>query len=125
MGVLDFSRPGKPQDNAHIESQGGSFRDECLNAHWFLSMEDAAEKIERWRPDYNQVRPYSAPRNPAPGAFAAQVASVYRPPCVSNLTWPSLCEHLRGTFDVPLDRTDHGGTLNVRGNALGWAAKSA
>lgn len=77
--TLDFSRPGKPQDNAHIESFNGSFRDECLNAHWFLSMEDAAEKIERWRSDYNQHRPHSALGNLAPGAFAAQVASVHRP----------------------------------------------
>lgn len=43
--VLDFSRPGKPTDNAFIESFNGSFRDECLNVHWFLSIEDAREKI--------------------------------------------------------------------------------
>jgi putative transposase len=45
--TLDFSRPGKPTDNATIESFNGSFRDECLNLHWFLSLEDAQEKIER------------------------------------------------------------------------------
>lgn len=44
--TLDFSRPGKPTDNPFIESFNGSFRDECLNAHWFLSLEDAPEKIE-------------------------------------------------------------------------------
>jgi putative transposase len=47
--ILDFSRPGKPTDNPYIESFNGSFRDECLNAHWFLSLEDAREKIENWR----------------------------------------------------------------------------
>jgi putative transposase len=47
--TLDFSRPGKPTDNAFIESFNGSFRDECLNLHWFLSMKDAKEKIESWR----------------------------------------------------------------------------
>ena len=44
--VLDFSRPGKPTDNPYIESFNGSFRDECLNLHWFMSLEDAQEKIE-------------------------------------------------------------------------------
>ena len=77
--ILDFSRPGRPQDNAHIESFNGSFRDECLNTHWFLSLEDAAEKIEHWRVDYNEVRPHSALGNLAHGAFAAQIASTYRP----------------------------------------------
>lgn len=48
---LDFSRPGKPTDNAFIESFNGRFRQECLNQHWFLSMEDAIFKIEEWRKD--------------------------------------------------------------------------
>jgi putative transposase len=51
--TLDFSRPGKPTDNAFIESFNGSFRDECLNINWFLSLDDAREKIEEWRRDYN------------------------------------------------------------------------
>ncbi len=42
--TLDFSRPGKPMDNAMIESFNGSFREECLNVNWFLSIEDAREK---------------------------------------------------------------------------------
>lgn len=57
---LDFSRPGKPTDNPFIESFNGSFRDECLNVNWFLSLEDAREKIESWRQDYNECRPHSA-----------------------------------------------------------------
>jgi putative transposase len=49
--TLDFSRPGKPTDNAFIESFNGKFRAECLNAHWFLTLEDAREKMEHWRRD--------------------------------------------------------------------------
>ena len=58
--TLDFSRPGKPTDNAFAESFIGSFRDECLNANWFLSLEDARDKIEAWRVDYNEYRPHSS-----------------------------------------------------------------
>lgn len=58
--VLDFSRPGKPTDNAFIESFNGSFRDECLNVNWFLSMEDAIEKIQAFKDDYNAFRPHSS-----------------------------------------------------------------
>ena len=57
--ILDFSRPGKPTDNAFIEAFNGKFRAECLNAHWFMSLEDAREKLEAWRRDYNEVRPHS------------------------------------------------------------------
>jgi len=67
---LDYSRPGTPTDNAHIESFNGSFRDECLNTNWFMSMEDAQEKIERWRKDYNEFRPHSALTYLAPADFA-------------------------------------------------------
>lgn len=58
--TLDFSRPGKPTDNAFIESFNGKFRAECLNAHWFLTLDDARKKMEHWRRDYNEVRPHSA-----------------------------------------------------------------
>jgi putative transposase len=46
--TMDYSRPDKPTDNPFVESFNGSFRDECLHAHWFLSLEDASEKIEAW-----------------------------------------------------------------------------
>lgn len=58
--TLDFSRPGKPTDNAFIEAFNGRFRAECLNAHWFMSLEDAREKLEDWRRYYNEVRPHGA-----------------------------------------------------------------
>lgn len=64
--VLDFSRPGKPTDDAFIESFNGKFRAECLNAYWFLSLEDAHEKMAAWRRDYNEVRPHSAIGNKPP-----------------------------------------------------------
>jgi len=67
---LDFSRPGKPTDNAFIESFNGRLRQECLNEHWFLSLEDAQEKLEIWRKDYNEQRPHSSLNNQTPGAFA-------------------------------------------------------
>lgn len=53
-------RPGKPADNAYVESFNGKFRDECLNEHWFTGVDDAREQIERWRTDYNTVRPHSS-----------------------------------------------------------------
>jgi len=64
--VLDFSRRGKPTDNAFIESFNGKFRAECLNAHWFLSLDDARANMEEWRRDYNEVRPHSAIGNKPP-----------------------------------------------------------
>ena len=67
---LDFSRPGKPTDNAFIESFNGSFRDECLNVNWFLSLEDARQKIEAWRLEYNEYRPHSSLGNMTPSEFS-------------------------------------------------------
>jgi putative transposase len=64
--ILDFSRPGKPTDNAFIESFNGKFRAECLNTHWFMSLDDARSKMEEWRRDYNEVRPHSAIGNKPP-----------------------------------------------------------
>ena len=67
---LDFSRPGKPGDNAHIESFNGRVRQECLNEHWFTSLEDAKEKVEAWRRDYNERRPHTSLGNRTPLEFA-------------------------------------------------------
>ncbi len=68
--VLDFSRPGKPTDNAYIEAFNSRFRQECLNASWFLSLEDARSKIEAWREEYNTVRPHTAIGHMTPVEFA-------------------------------------------------------
>jgi putative transposase len=64
--TLDFSRPGKPTDNPFIESFNGSFRDECLNVNWFLSLEDAESKINAWREEYNHFRPHSSLKDLTP-----------------------------------------------------------
>jgi putative transposase len=66
---LDFIRPGKPVENAHIESFNGRLRDECLNVHQFLSLADARVKIEAWRVDYNQVRPHGSLGHLTPTEF--------------------------------------------------------
>ncbi len=68
----DFSRPGKPTDNAMIESFNGRLRQECLNEHWFMSLEDAESKIGGWRQYYNESRPHSALGWQTPAEFAAK-----------------------------------------------------
>lgn len=67
---LNFIRPGKPIENAYIESFNGRFRDECLNTNWFLSLKHAREVIEEWRKDYNEVRPHSSLKGATPKAYA-------------------------------------------------------
>jgi putative transposase len=66
---LDFSRPGKPTDNAIIEAFNGRFRQECLNENRFLSLEDARDKVEDWREEYNEKRPHGALDNLSPIEF--------------------------------------------------------
>jgi len=66
---LDYSRPGKPTDNAFIESFNSRFRQECLNEHWFISLDDARQKIEAWRIQYNSDRPHSALEYRTPEEF--------------------------------------------------------
>jgi putative transposase len=67
---LQFIRPGKPVENAFIESFNGKFRDECLNEHWFLNLAHAMSTIDAWRVDYNTVRPHSSLGNRTPDQFA-------------------------------------------------------
>ncbi|MDJ5228952.1 IS3 family transposase [Salmonella enterica] len=67
--TMDFSRPGKPTDNPFIESFNGSLRDECLNIHWFLSLEDAQEKPDNWRREYNHERMHSSLNDMTPAEF--------------------------------------------------------
>jgi putative transposase len=75
---LQFIQPGKPVQNAFIESFNGKFRDECLNEHWFVSLADAMQRIETWRIDYNTVRPHSALGNQTPEQFASFTAGARR-----------------------------------------------
>jgi putative transposase len=69
---LDFSRPGKPIDNAYIESFNGRCREEYLNQHWFASIDEARHEIERWRQEYNLERPHSGLGDRTPSEFFGQ-----------------------------------------------------
>jgi putative transposase len=69
---LDFIRPGKPIENAYIESFNGRLRQECLNQCWFSSLEDAKIKIEAWRIDYNEQRPHTSLGNQTPEQFESE-----------------------------------------------------
>lgn len=69
---LDFIRPGKPVENAFIESFNGRLRDECLDVHQFASMTEAQDIIEAWRLDYNQRRPHSSLGHLTPNECVAQ-----------------------------------------------------
>ena len=71
---LGFIQPGKPTQNAFVESLNGKFRNECLNQHWFRSLDEARWEIEQWRKHYNQVRPHSALGYLPPVEFAKQAA---------------------------------------------------
>lgn len=71
--TMDFSRPGKPTDNPLIESFYGSLRDECLHIHWFLSLEDAQEKPDNWRREYNHERTHSSLNDMTPAEFIRSI----------------------------------------------------
>lgn len=85
---LVFIRPGKPTENCFIESFNGKFRDECLNLHWFTSLQDACRAIERWRVEYNWERPHSSLGDLTPIEFARQSAVRSATP-PSRLTVPT------------------------------------
>lgn len=72
--ALRLIEPGKPNQNAYIESFNGRFRDECLNEHWFLNLEHAKAIIEAWRREYNEERPKKALGGLTPAAYAKQLA---------------------------------------------------
>ena len=88
--TLDFSRPGKPTDNAFIESFNARFRMECLNEHWFLTLDDAVAKIESWREEYNERRPHSSLGNIPPAEFARRrippASAALQPPEYAEVT---------------------------------------
>ena len=69
---LSFIRPGKPNENAYIESFNGKFRDECLNEHWFVTMAQARRVIETWRAEYNTERPHSSLGDLTPEEYASR-----------------------------------------------------
>lgn len=78
---LRFIRPGKPIENAYVESFNGKFLDECLNEHWFLSVAEAQQIIEAWRVHYNTVRPHRSLKQQTPAAYAAAACAGPKPGC--------------------------------------------
>jgi putative transposase len=72
---IDFSRPGKPTDNAHVESFNGTLRAECLDAHWFGTLAEAKQIIEAWRHEYNESRPHRAHGERTPDEIAKEFAA--------------------------------------------------
>ncbi|WP_082742225.1 integrase core domain-containing protein [Burkholderia sp. MSMB1078WGS] len=81
---MDFSRPGTPTDNAKVESFNGRFRQECRNAHWFLSLVNAQSKIDDWCPYYHEVRLHSALRWMTLAEFARQARESATPDHSTN-----------------------------------------
>ena len=71
---IDFSRPGKPTDNAYVESFNGTLRAECLDVHWFATLTEAKQVIEDWRREYNESRPHRSLGERTPSEFACQIA---------------------------------------------------
>ena len=81
---INFSRPGKPTDNAYVESFNGTLRAECLNAHWFSTPAEAVERIEAWRQEYNASRPHRALGEQTPHEFARQFAASRELSCLTT-----------------------------------------
>jgi len=73
--AIDFIRPGKPVDNAFVESFNGRLRDECLNENWFQSLGEAREVVEAWREDYNHVRPHRSLGGRTPSEYARALST--------------------------------------------------
>ena len=73
---LDFIRPGKPVENCFIESFNGRVRDECLNVHWFETLDEARRILEDWRMDYNVMRPHSSLSDQVPRAYLDDLGKV-------------------------------------------------
>jgi putative transposase len=89
---LRFIRPGKPTDNAFVESFNGKFRDECLNEHWFASVAEARALIEAWRIDYNSVRPHSALGGATPEQFANSLCGCSPAQTPARTDWKNIDE---------------------------------
>ena len=94
---LEFIRPGKPVENAFIESFNGRIRQECLNQHWFLDLDDARRTIEAWRISYNTNRPHSGLGGKTPAEFA-KMNRREKQTRLSALTWTCLGGNVRASY---------------------------
>lgn len=95
---LRFIRPGKPVENAYVESFNGKFRDECLNEHWFASLAEARAVIEEWRVDYNEYRPHSSLGELTPEQFRDRTAVLWAPPAPAG----PRCDNPNGGPELPV-----------------------
>ena len=77
--ALRLIEPGKPNQNAYIESFNGRLRDECLNEHWFANLLHARAVIEPWRREYNEERPKKVLGGLTPAAYAKRMAEIGYP----------------------------------------------
>jgi putative transposase len=93
--------PGKPTDHTFIEAFRGHFRAECLNAHWFQTLADAAEKSQAWRRDYNGVRPQGAIGNKPPSALVDPGDTTSLSPLLGPGNSSSGCSRERGRIESP------------------------
>ena len=121
---LHFIEPGKPMQNAFIESFNGKFRDECLNENWFLDLAEAREKIEAWRCDYNQVRPHSALGYLTPAEFRR--GARLRP---AALPWRSAVRSRavrwrEGSYRCSVGEPETGESLTIPGLKMGGRSRS-
>lgn len=121
--LLDSSRPDKPTGNSFIESFNGKFSSECLNTHWLLSLDDARQRLEDWRRDYNEVRPHSVISNNVPiSLLKAQRRSsgMSLTPQNASFDWLSFGGTLQSTarFSVQLDKGAASSLLNRRTRKL-------
>jgi len=93
---LAYIQPGKPVQNAHVESFNGRLRDECLNVSWFRNLWDARVRIGAWCREYNTARPHSSLRYRTPQAFRESCA-----PSPRNLPMPQILAPVKATLRAP------------------------
>lgn len=98
---LAFIRPGKPIENAFVESFNGRFRDEGLNLHWFTTLADARRRIEAWRLDDNHVRPHSSLGYLPPAAFAQRAGLRSTPSASAPQRQRQLQQHVNPGEPIP------------------------
>src|SRR5439155_10941550 len=117
---LEFIQPGKPVQNAYVESFNGRFRDECLNANWFTSLSDARRKIETWRQDYNQQRPHSSLNYISPAEFARTQAEMSAGGKLVHCCWSGECKRrslLQNSSPLDHERSTYIGIFTANGGS--------
>jgi len=117
--TLDFSRPGKPTDNAYVESFNGKVRAECIDQNWFLSLDDARSKCEDYRREYNEERPHSAIGNKTPVEFMKTIGQPSRAMVLRTGSSASGRSNVRGKVTVTVPETLITNGTELRGETAG------